>query len=67
LIALTASRRTEYDKMGRDKYRRLVAAFPHLGAPCGFSEQDILSVEADQPLFTRSSNEEFDEEEEEWF
>ena len=60
LILSTASRRTEYDKIGRAQYRCLIAAFPHLGAACGFSEEDILSVEAHQPLFQRS--EDFDEE-----
>ena len=63
LILSTATRRTEYDKIGRAQYLRLIEAFPHLGAACGFSEEDILSVEATQPLFQRS--EEFDEEEEE--
>ena len=59
------ARSAEYDKIGRVGYRRLVEAFPTLGQASGFSEQEILSVEADTPLFTRGNNEDFEEDEEE--
>jgi len=51
-----------YDKMGQQRYRGLIAAFPKLGAASGFTEQDIRQVDADAPLFTRNGDyEESDE------
>jgi len=53
--------RAEYDKIGRSGYLRLSEAFPTVGPASGFSEEQILSVEANQALFNRSNIEDFEE------
>mmetsp|Transcript_37890 Transcript_37890/g.77772 ORF Transcript_37890/g.77772 Transcript_37890/m.77772 type:complete len:359 (+) Transcript_37890:40-1116(+) len=51
-----------YDKMGQQKYRQLVEAFPQLGAASGFDEATIQATDVAKPLFCRSFD--FEEEEE---
>lgn len=49
-----------YDKMGQDRYRQLIAAFPKLGVASGFIEEDIPVY--DNAMFMRNGDfEESDE------
>lgn len=45
--------RSFYDAVGQEQYRLLVEAFPAdcSAAGCGFSEQEILAVQMDAPLY----------------
>lgn len=48
--------KASYDKMGQARYRGLIDAFPRLGDASGFTEEDILKVDVDAPLFVRNGD-----------
>jgi len=62
-ILILRNLKREYDQMGPAAYARMTAAFPKTGPACGYTEDEIKSVDLEAPLFQRNGD--FEEEEEE--
>jgi hypothetical protein len=43
-----------FDRIGQAEYRKLVEAYPTLGAASGFTEEEILKVDLSKPIFRRA-------------